>query len=110
MKYTLNQFMADLRNINQDLPIILSQDESPQLFQSLYIDQVHLIIKEGIDTKVGDLLALAEYFVQVQKENDKVCDERIFVTKIIDGEIFSMVVNGVSELYGNVYLVLDEED
>ena len=108
MKYTLNDFIRDLDKYDQDLPIILSQKESPSIFQSLYINQVHLMIKENINTMVGDLLSLAKYFTKIQK--DSVGNEQIHLTKIIDNVIYNMTVTGVKELYGNVYLVLDEED
>lgn len=107
MTYTLNNLIKDLKEQNQDLPIILSHEEYPQCFKTLYINQLHLEITSHNMQSVGEFLKLAEQFSDLEKE---VSNKSIHLQKIFDNKVFRFYVSGLEEHYGNVYIKLEDID
>lgn len=102
MTYTLANLIEDLKKQNQDLPVILSQDEYPQCFKTLYVNQLHLQIADKDMQTVAQFLELSKMFPEKYKQ--------IHLQKVIDNHLYRFYVSGIEEHYGSVYIVLEELD
>ena len=113
MTYKLKHLIEDLEKQDQDKPVkigskdhpqgfeTLSQKGFPQYFETLYIDQTHIILNEHNAQSVKGLLELAKMFPKKGKN--------VFIRKIMDSILRTYSVIGLEEHHGSVYLMVNEE-
>ena len=108
MIYTLNNLISDLKEKQQDSPIIFSKQESPKNFEGIYINQVCLT-SSVLKTDVKQLKELAQAFILTQKAKDPDLDKEIYVIRSIGNRLVNYKVTGITDLiHGSYYIEINE--
>lgn len=112
MKYTLANLIQNLKHIQQDLPIILTQSENPTIFQHKYQSKIYLEIESTAEVKVktvGELCYLAQQFARTRLPDEKdFLRKSVHVQRVENERPVDFIIGGLELVGDYVYLVLDE--